>query len=205
MICSSFLVMVSKLPLLQKSMKIHLYEARTKIVSVLCVIGTGYVGLVTGTCLADLGNNVTCIDIVQEKIERLKQGILPIYEPGLEEMVERNMQAGRLHFTTDYAVGLENSEFIFIAVNTPTSNHQGGADMSYVESAARSIAEHLDHYAIIINKSTVPVGSGDVVSRLIRANLKRSGSRSPSSRTLNFCAKEQPSWTSSTPTALFSA
>jgi len=143
-------------------------------VSVICVIGTGYVGLVTGTCLADLGNNVTCVDIVQEKIERLKQGILPIYEPGLEEMVERNMQAGRLHFTTDYALGLENSEFIFIAVNTPTSNNQGGADMSYVESAARSIAEHLDHYAIVINKSTVPVGSGDVVSRVIRTNLKRS-------------------------------
>ncbi len=142
--------------------------------SVICVIGTGYVGLVTGTCLADLGNNVTCVDIVQEKIDRLKQGILPIYEPGLEEMVERNVQAGRLHFTTDYAQGLENSAFIFIAVNTPTSNNQGGADMSYVESAARSIAEHLDHYAIVINKSTVPVGSGDVVSRLIRTNLKRS-------------------------------
>jgi UDPglucose 6-dehydrogenase len=143
-------------------------------VSVICVIGTGYVGLVTGTCLADLGNNVTCIDIVKEKIDRLKQGILPIYEPGLEEMVERNVHAGRLHFTTDYAEGLENSEFIFIAVNTPTSNNQGGADMSYVESAARSIAEHLDHYAVVINKSTVPVGSGDVVSRLIRTNLKRS-------------------------------
>ena len=142
--------------------------------SVICVIGTGYVGLVTGTCLADLGNNVTCVDIVQEKIEFLKRGILPIYEPGLEEMVERNMQAGRLHFTTDYAEGLDNSEFIFIAVNTPTSNHQGGADMSYVESAARSIAENLDHYAIIINKSTVPVGSGDVVSRVIRTNLRRS-------------------------------
>jgi UDPglucose 6-dehydrogenase len=142
-------------------------------VSVICVIGTGYVGLVTGTCLADLGNNVTCIDIVQEKIDRLKQGILPIYEPGLEEMVERNMQAGRLHFTTDYAEGLENCQFIFIAVNTPTSNDQGGADMRHVESAARSIAEHLDHYAVVINKSTVPVGSGDVVSRLIRSNLKR--------------------------------
>jgi UDPglucose 6-dehydrogenase len=142
-------------------------------VSVICVIGTGYVGLVTGTCLADLGNNVTCVDIVQEKIERLKQGVLPIYEPGLEEMVERNMHAGRLHFTTDYQEGLSDCEFIFIAVNTPTGHNQGGADMSYVESAARSIAEHLDHYAIVINKSTVPVGSGDVVSRLIRTNLKR--------------------------------
>jgi UDPglucose 6-dehydrogenase len=140
-------------------------------VSVICVIGTGYVGLVTGTCLADMGNQVTCIDIVPEKIERLKQGILPIYEPGLEEMVERNVQAGRLHFTTSYAEGMENSEFIFIAVNTPTGSTQGGADMRYVESAARSIAQHLDHDAIIINKSTVPVGSGDVVSRVIGTNL----------------------------------
>jgi UDPglucose 6-dehydrogenase len=143
-------------------------------VSVICVIGTGYVGLVTGTCLADLGNTVTCIDIVEEKIKRLKQGILPIYEPGLEEMVERNVHADRLHFTTDYHQGLENSEFIFIAVNTPTGNTQGGADMRYVESAACSIAENLDHYAIVINKSTVPVGSGDVVSRVISNNLKSS-------------------------------
>ncbi len=141
--------------------------------SIICVIGTGYVGLVTGTCLADLGNQVTCVDIVAEKIERLNQGILPIYEPGLEEMVERNVQSGRLHFTTSYSEGLDNCEFIFIAVNTPTSNNQGGADMRYVESAARSIAEGLDHYAVIINKSTVPVGSGDVVSRVIHNNLRR--------------------------------
>lgn len=141
--------------------------------SVICVIGTGYVGLVTGSCLADMGNDVTCIDIVKEKIDKLNQGILPIYEPGLEEMVERNVHAGRLHFTTSYAEGLDNSEFIFIAVPTP-SDDQGGADMSYVESAARMIAEELDHPAIVINKSTVPVGTGDVVSRVIRNNLKRS-------------------------------
>ena len=139
--------------------------------SIIAVIGTGYVGLVTGTCLADMGNQVTCVDIIPEKIERLKQGILPIYEPGLEELVERNMHAGRLHFTTSYKEGLDNCEFIFIAVNTPTGTSQGGADMRYVESAARSIAEELDHYAVIINKSTVPVGSGDVVSRIIRSNL----------------------------------
>jgi UDPglucose 6-dehydrogenase len=142
-------------------------------VSNICVIGTGYVGLVTGTCLADLGNQVTCVDIVPEKIERLKQGILPIYEPGLEELVERNVNAGRLRFTTSYQEGLDNCDFIFIAVNTPTGTSQGGADMRYVESAARGIAEKLDHYAVIINKSTVPVGSGDVVTRIIRANLKR--------------------------------
>ncbi len=139
----------------------------------ICVIGTGYVGLVTGTCFSDMGNRVTCVDIIPEKVERLKQGILPIYEPGLKEMVERNVRAGRLHFTTDYAEGLDGAEFIFIAVNTPTSSNQGSADMSYVERAARSIAEQLDHYAIIINKSTVPVGSGDVVTRIISQHLAR--------------------------------
>ena len=142
--------------------------------SVICVIGTGYVGLVTGTCLADMGNNVTCVDIVAEKIERLKQGQLPIYEPGLEEMVLRNVAADRLHFTTSYPEALENCEFIFIAVNTPTGNSQGGADLRFVESAARGIAENLDHYAVVINKSTVPVGSGDFVSHVIRENLRRS-------------------------------
>ncbi|HEX9133395.1 MAG TPA: UDP-glucose/GDP-mannose dehydrogenase family protein [Ktedonobacteraceae bacterium] len=142
--------------------------------STICVIGTGYVGLVTGTCFSDMGNQVTCVDIIPEKIERLKQGILPIYEPGLEEMVERNVRAGRLNFTTSYSEGLDNCDFIFIAVNTPTGSSQGGADMRYVESAARGIAQELDHYAVIINKSTVPVGSGDVVSRIIRHNLKRS-------------------------------
>jgi len=121
-----------------------------------------------------MGNQVTCVDIIPEKIERLKQGILPIYEPGLEEMVARNVHAGRLHFTTSYSEGLDNCDFIFIAVNTPTGSSQGGADMRYVESAARGIAQELDHQALIINKSTVPVGSGDVVSRIIRKNLKRS-------------------------------
>src|SRR5256886_9672902 len=120
-----------------------------------------------------MGNQVTCVDIVPEKIERLKQGVMPIYEPGLKELVERNVRADRLRFTTSYAEGLDNCEFIFIAVNTPPDNTQGGADMRYVESAARSIAEKLDHYAIIINKSTVPVGSGDVVTRIVRKNLAR--------------------------------
>ncbi|HEX7733493.1 MAG TPA: UDP-glucose/GDP-mannose dehydrogenase family protein [Ktedonobacteraceae bacterium] len=139
----------------------------------ICVIGTGYVGLVTGTCFSDMGNHVTCVDIIPEKVERLRRGILPIYEPGLKEMVERNVHAGRLNFTTEYVEGLAGAEFIFIAVNTPTSNGQGGADMSYVERAARSIAENLDHYAVIINKSTVPVGSGDVVTRIVSQHLAR--------------------------------
>jgi UDPglucose 6-dehydrogenase len=122
-----------------------------------------------------MGNRVTCVDIAFDKIERLKQGIVPIYEPGLKEMVERNVQAGRLHFTTSYAEGLDNAEFVFISVNTPTSTHQRGAktDMRYVEAAARTIGEELNHDAIIVNKSTVPVGSGDVVARIIRENLKR--------------------------------
>jgi len=143
--------------------------------STICVIGTGYVGLVTGTCFADLGNQVTCVDIIPEKIEGLKQGILPIYEPGLEELVERNVQAERLHFTTNDREGLDNSEYIFIAVNTPTSSGHGRADMHFVESAARGIARELDHYAVIINKSTVPVGSGDIVKRIILSNLERPG------------------------------
>jgi UDPglucose 6-dehydrogenase len=138
----------------------------------ICVIGTGYVGLVTGTCLADMGNQVTCVDIVQEKIDRLRQGLLPIYEPGLEELVERNAHAGRLRFTSSYREGLDKCEFIFIAVNTPTGTNQGGADLRYVESAARSIAQELDHAAIIINKSTVPVGSGDLVTRILRTYLR---------------------------------
>src|SRR5260221_14595701 len=137
----------------------------------ICVIGTGYVGLVTGTCLGDMGNRVTCVDIVEAKIALLRQGTLPIYEPGLEELVERNVRAGRLHFTTSYREGLDNSEYIFIAVNTPTSSGHSRADMRYVESAARGIARELDHYAIIINKSTVPVGSGDVVKRIVLSNL----------------------------------
>ena len=141
----------------------------------ICVIGTGYVGLVTGTCLADMGNYVTCVDILDEKIKLLNQGALPIYEPGLKELVERNAHAGRLRFTTSYSEGLDNCDFIFIAVNTPTSTSEGGADMRYVESAARHIAQELDHYAIIINKSTVPVGSGDAVTRIIRSNLARPG------------------------------
>ena len=141
--------------------------------SIICVIGTGYVGLVTGTCFADLGNQVTCVDIIPEKIEGLKQGILPIYEPGLEELVERNLHAGRLHFTTSYKEGLDNCDFVFIAVNTPTGSSHGRADMHYVESAARGFGQELDHNAIIINKSTVPVGSGDVVKRIILNNLER--------------------------------
>jgi UDPglucose 6-dehydrogenase len=139
--------------------------------SKICVVGTGYVGLVTGTCLADLGNQVTCLDVVAAKIERLKAGELPIYEPGLHPMVTRNVDAKRLRFTTSYAEAMKGVKFIFIAVNTPTVRDGDGADMSYVESAARSIAEHLRNDAIIVNKSTMPVGSGDLVSAIVHEHL----------------------------------
>ncbi len=139
--------------------------------SKICVVGTGYVGLVTGTCLADLGNDVTCLDVVVAKIKRLESGELPIYEPGLQPMVTRNVDAKRLHFTTSYADAMRNVEFIFIAVNTPTMQDGNGADMSFVESAARSIAEHLRNDAIIVNKSTMPVGSGDLVSAIVHEHL----------------------------------
>lgn len=137
----------------------------------ICVVGTGYVGLVTGGCLSDLGNSVTCLDIVPEKIERLGKGELPIYEPGLEPLVRRNVAAGRLRFTTSYAEGVSGADYIFIAVNTPTVSGGAGADMQFVEAAARSIAEHLTGDTVIINKSTMPVGSGDLVSAIVREHL----------------------------------
>jgi UDPglucose 6-dehydrogenase len=139
----------------------------------IAVIGTGYVGLVTGTCFADMGNIVTCIDIDASKIECLNRGEMPIYEPGLKDLVERNVEAERLKFTTSYAEGLAGSDYIFIAVNTPTSNDKS-ADMRYVTAAATSIAQNLDHDTIIINKSTMPVGSGDLVSEIVEQN-KRPG------------------------------
>jgi UDPglucose 6-dehydrogenase len=139
----------------------------------ICVVGTGYVGLVTGTCLAQLGNRVTCVDTVAEKIERLNKGELPIYEPGLDTLVELNVQADRLHFTTDYAEALKGAEYVFIAVNTPTVTGGDGADMQYVESAAESIGKHLERSAIIINKSTMPVRSGDFVSETLKRHLRR--------------------------------
>ncbi|MDY6872911.1 MAG: UDP-glucose/GDP-mannose dehydrogenase family protein [Chloroflexota bacterium] len=132
----------------------------------ICVIGTGYVGLVTGTCFADIGHTVTCLDIDKERIDQLNNGGMPIYEPGLEQIVNQNVEAGRLDFTTSYAEALENSEFAFIAVGTP-SNDDGEADMQYVRSAVDSIAAHLDHPIIIVNKSTVPVGTGDWVAEII--------------------------------------
>jgi UDPglucose 6-dehydrogenase len=134
----------------------------------ICVVGVGYVGLVTGACFADLGNRVTALDINAERIANLQKGILPIYEPGLEEMVKRNVAAGRLHFTTDYAEALQAAEFAFIAVGTP-EGVDGEADLQYVRAAAESIAEQMTTPLIIVNKSTVPVGTGDWVADMVRA------------------------------------
>ncbi|HLG68953.1 MAG TPA: UDP-glucose/GDP-mannose dehydrogenase family protein [Chloroflexota bacterium] len=133
----------------------------------ICVIGTGYVGLVTGTCFAELGNQVACVDVDAKKIELLRSGGMPIYEPGLAELVQRNTAMGRLSFTTSYAEGMREAEFVFIAVNTPPSADSGGADLRYVESAAESIGKHLDHDLIIVNKSTVPIGTGDLVAQIV--------------------------------------
>jgi UDPglucose 6-dehydrogenase len=136
------------------------------------VIGVGYVGLVTGACFADLGNRVTALDIDAERIAGLKRGRLPIYEPGLDELVERNVNAGRLHFTTSYEEGFQDAEFVFIAVGTP-SGVDGEADLKYVRSAAMSVAEHMHSEVIVINKSTVPVGTGDWVADIIRSHQSR--------------------------------
>jgi len=134
-------------------------------------IGTGYVGLVTGSCFADLGNQVVCLDVDEAKVAQLNKNVMPIFEPGLEEIVRRNRAAGRLTFTTSYEQGLKDAEFIFIAVNTP-EGMEGEADLRYVRSAAEMIARALDHDAIIVNKSTVPIGTGDLVASIVDRHIQ---------------------------------
>lgn len=138
------------------------------------IFGTGYVGLVTGACLAETGNQVLCVDIDAAKIEGLKQGRIPIYEPGLEPLVKRNHQAGRLQFTTDVAAGVAHGLFQFICVGTPP-DEDGSADLQHVLAVARSIGEHMGEYRIIVDKSTVPVGTADQVSTAIRETLDERG------------------------------
>lgn len=135
------------------------------------IVGTGYVGLVTGTTLAELGNTVYCVDIDAKKVERMKQGIVPIYEPGLEEMFLRNIQAQRLFFTTDIKEALDKSEVIYLALPTPPGE-DGSADLSYVISVANQIGEMITEYKVIVNKSTVPVGTADKVRETIGAKTK---------------------------------
>ena len=132
----------------------------------ICVVGVGYVGIVTAACFADLGNKVRALDIDKDRIAGLKKGTMPIYETGLKELIDRNVEANRISFTTSYKEGLKDAEFVFIAVGTP-SGVDGEADLQYVASAARSIADHINEGMIIINKSTVPVGTGDWVSDII--------------------------------------
>jgi len=135
----------------------------------ICVIGTGYVGLVTGVIFADLGNDVTCVDKIKEKIDSLNKGIMPIYEPGLEEMVKRNVVDNRLFFSTDLHGAVEKAEIIFICVGTPSKDN-GETDLSFVEDAAKGIAKSINGYKIVVNKSTVPVGTGDFVRKVIEKN-----------------------------------
>ncbi len=135
------------------------------------VIGTGYVGLVTGTCLAEGGNNVICMDIDVGKIKMLNSGTIPIYEPGLEELIKRNVSHGRLSFTTDISIAVKRSDVIFIAVGTPPGE-DGSADLKYVLGAAREIGASMNGYKIVINKSTVPVGTGDKVKAAIASRTK---------------------------------
>jgi len=135
----------------------------------IAILGTGYVGLTTGVCLSEIGHDVICLDINEEKINKLRAGISPIYEPGLEDLIIKNASAGRLLFTTSYNEGLENAQIIIIAVGTPQSD-DGAADLSYLESAALHIASHLNSETIIAIKSTVPVGTNEKIRDLIRKN-----------------------------------
>ncbi len=132
------------------------------------VVGTGYVGLVSGACFAEFGWNVTCIDKSAERIESLKKGIIPIYEPGLDDLVMRNVKAGRLSFSLDYAPAVEDSDAVFIAVGTPSRRGDGHADLTYVYGAAEEIAAHLSGYTVVVDKSTVPVGTAREVANIIR-------------------------------------
>jgi len=138
------------------------------------IIGVGYVGLVSGTCFSEMGHHVTCLDINQDRVQQLSQGIIPIYEPGLEEMVKRNIQSQRLTFTTDYPTSVAQADVCFIAVDTPTTT-SGAADTSQVEKVALTLAQHLQHYCLIVTKSTVPVGTTARVAHLIHQTLKERG------------------------------
>lgn len=140
----------------------------------IAIVGTGYVGLVTGTCFAEMGTEVFCVDVNTEKIENLKKGIIPIYEPGLEDMVHRNQQAGRLHFTTDLTECLDEVEVLFSAVGTPP-DEDGSADLKYVLEVARTVGRNMKKHILVVTKSTVPVGTAKKVRRTIQEELDKRG------------------------------
>ena len=140
----------------------------------IAIVGTGYVGLVTGACFAEMGNNTVCVDIDEEKLAGLRQGILPIHEPGLEQMVVSNASAGRLFFSSDLSAAISDAEVMFIAVGTPP-NEDGSADLSHVLTVARSIGQEIQHPVVVVNKSTVPVGTADKVNETMQAELDQRG------------------------------
>ncbi|MFN8250901.1 MAG: UDP-glucose/GDP-mannose dehydrogenase family protein [Ferruginibacter sp.] len=142
------------------------------------IVGSGYVGLVTGACFSEVGIEVVCVDINQEKIENLKKGIIPIFEPGLEEMVLRNMKKGRLQFTTSIAEAIEDSEVLFIAVGTPP-DEDGSADLKYVLAVARDCGKHMNDYMLVVTKSTVPVGTAQKVKNALQEELNKRGAAIP--------------------------
>ena len=136
----------------------------------IAIVGTGYVGLVSGACFAEMGLDITCVDIDAEKIEGLNAGVIPIYEPGLEELVRRNVEAGRLHFTTDLTECLPHVEVVFSAVGTPP-DEDGSADLKYVLDVARTFGRHIRKYTVLVTKSTVPVGTAQKVRAVIEEEL----------------------------------
>ncbi len=140
----------------------------------IAIVGTGYVGLVSGACFAEVGANVTCIDIDSEKIEALRRGVIPIYEPGLEELVKRNVSAGRLHFSTSLPEVIDSVEAVFCAVGTPPDD-DGSADLRAVRSVARTFGQHIKRFSILVTKSTVPVGTSAIIRRIVEEELERRG------------------------------
>ncbi len=139
----------------------------------ICMIGSGYVGLVSGACFAELGNSVICVDINKQKIEKLKKGIIPIYEPGLEEITKRNIKQNRLQFTTNLSLSIRNSDIIFICVGTPTNKKNHDADLKYVFQVVKDIKKNLNKYKIIVTKSTVPVTTGDKIENLLNTKYNK--------------------------------
>lgn len=144
----------------------------------IAIVGTGYVGLVSGTCFAEMGINVTCVDVNQAKIDGLQKGIVPIYEPGLEDMLLRNSKAGRLHFTTSLSGVINDVEVVFCAVGTPP-DEDGSADLQYVKEVARTVGQSMSHYLLFVTKSTVPVGTAQIVKQVIADELQKRGADIP--------------------------